>query len=151
MAQRINYFTTAPKAMAVLLAQEEYLGQEFKDKAALWELIKLRVSQINQCAYCIDMHSKDALSQGESVERLYGLSAWREMPFYSDLEKSALSWAELIISGEPVSDIQYQSALSALGEQGLVDLTVAVNAINSWNRIGKAFKPDVGDYKPRSA
>ncbi|WP_299007175.1 carboxymuconolactone decarboxylase family protein [uncultured Shewanella sp.] len=148
MGQRINYFTAAPKAMEVLLAQEEYLGQAFKDKVALWELVKLRVSQINQCAYCIEMHSKDALSQGESVERLYGLTAWREMPFYSDLEKSALGWAELIISDSPVSDGQYQNALSVLGEQGLVDLTIAVNAINSWNRIGKVFIPDVGVYQP---
>ncbi|WP_299496709.1 carboxymuconolactone decarboxylase family protein [uncultured Shewanella sp.] len=148
MSQRINYFTAAPKAMEVLLAQEEYLGQQFKDKVALWELVKLRVSQINQCAYCIDMHSKDALSQGETIERIYGLSAWQDMPFYSEMEKSALGWVELIISDVPVSDIQYQDTLNILGEQGLVDLTVAVNAINSWNRIAKAFKPNVGHYTP---
>lgn len=147
MTKRLNYFTTSPQAMEILLAQEDYLGKQFNGCRSSWELVKLRISQINQCAYCIDMHSKDALSQGESIERIYGLNAWRDMPFYSESEKNALNWAELITSGQPVTDIQYQSALNALGEQYLVDLTVAVNAINSWNRIAKAFKPDVGSYK----
>jgi len=147
MTKRLNYFTTSPQAMEILLAQEDYLGKQFNGCNILWELVKLRVSQINQCAYCIDMHSKDALSQGESVERIYGLNAWRDMPLYSESEKNALNWAELITSGQPVTDIQYQSALNAFGEQYLVDLTIAVNAINSWNRIAKAFKPDVGNYK----
>lgn len=149
MTQRLNYFTASPHAMEILLAQEAYLGKQFHDNAALWELMKLRISQMNQCAYCIDMHSKDALHQGESIERIYGLSAWRDMPCYSESEQQALTWAELIISDASVSDIQYQQALNAFGEQGLVDLTIAVNAINSWNRIAKAFKPDVGQYTPK--
>jgi len=147
MTKRLNYFTTSPQAMDILLSQENYLGQQFTGDTSTWELIKLRISQINQCAYCIDMHSKDALSQGESIERIYGLSAWRDMPLYSEAEKNALNWAELITSAQPVTDIQYQHALDAFGEQYLLDLTIAINAINSWNRIAKAFKPEVGSYQ----
>ncbi len=151
MTQRLNYFATSPRAMEILLEQESYLSQQFTGQHGmtikLWELVKFRVSQINQCAYCIDMHSKDALKHGESAERLYGLSAWQEMPFYSELEKGVLAWAELITSGQPVDDASYQKALDMLGEPCLLDLTIAVNAINSWNRIAKTFKPEVGSYK----
>lgn len=146
MAKRLNYFEISPKAFSTLLAQESYLEEQFQEIKPLLELVKLRISQINQCAYCLDMHSKDALAQQESTERILGLSAWRDMPFYSDREKSALHWAELITSAQPISDEDYQYALNALGENMLVDLTVAVNAITSWNRIAKAFKPDVGSY-----
>ena len=147
MTKRLNYFTTAPQAMEILLAQENYLAQQFEGSQTLWELVKLRVSQINQCAYCIDMHCKDALNHGERGERIYGLNAWRDMPFYSELEQSALDWAEHVTAGQPVTDMQYQRALDAFGKQTLVDLTIAINAINSWNRISKVFKPDVGSYK----
>lgn len=147
MTKRLNYFTTSPQAMEILLAQEKYLGKQLSGNSHLWELLKLRVSQINQCAYCIDMHSKDALYQGESADRIYGLNAWRDMPLYSQQEQSALNWAELITSGQPVTDMHYQNAVNTFGEQYLLDLTIAVNAINSWNRIAKAFKPDVGSYK----
>lgn len=147
MTTRLNYFETAPRAMEILLKQESYLKQQFKDKFKIWELVKLRISQINQCAYCIDMHSKDARKYGESAERIWGLSAWQDMKFYTPLERSALAWAELITSGEPVTEIHYQSAVETHGEQGLVDLTIAINAIHSWNRIAKTFKPEVGDYQ----
>jgi len=145
---RLNYFETSPQAMDILLKQEAYLKQQFKENIALWELLKLRISQINQCAYCIDMHSKDARQYGESIERILGLSAWPDMPFYTPHEQSALAWAELITSGELITDVHYQEAVAIHGEQGLMDLTIAVNAINSWNRIAKAFKPEVGAYKP---
>ena len=146
MTTRLNYFATSPQAMDILLNQENYLNEAFKDDKLLLELVKIRVSQINQCAPCIDMHIKDALKLGESIERIYGLNAWRDMPLYSEEEQRALNWAELIISDQPATDIEYQSALQALGEQSLVDLTIAINAINSWNRIGKAFKPAVGSF-----
>lgn len=152
MTKRLDYFSASPHAMAILLEQENYLHQQFSNAHAMtlttWELVKLRVSQINQCAYCIDMHSKDALKLGERPERIYGLSAWFEMPLYSELERCALTWAELITSGQPVDEESYQGALDNFGTQGLVDLTIAVNAINSWNRIAKTFKPEVGRYKP---
>jgi AhpD family alkylhydroperoxidase len=152
MTKRLNYLTVSPKAIEILLDQEKYLRRQFNGAhsltTTLWELVKLRVSQINQCAYCIDMHSKDALKLGESPERIYGLSAWPDMPSYSELEQSALAWAEHITSGQPVTDKHYQHALDSFGEQGLLDLTIAVNAINSWNRIAKTFKPEVGSYNP---
>ena len=144
MTKRLNYFTSSPQAMDILLTQENYFNEQFSGDSILLELIKMRVSQINQCAFCIDMHSKAALKLGELDERLYGLSAWRDMPFYSELERNALSWAELIISAKPVSDNAYQQALDIFGESRLVDLTVAINAINSWNKISKAFKPNIG-------
>jgi len=138
--------------MEILLEQESYLRRQFSASNSVtlvtWELVKIRISQINQCAYCIDMHSKDAIKQGENPERIYGLSAWLEMPLYSEQERSALAWAELVTSGISVSEEHYQRALDCFGDQGLVDLTIAINAINSWNRIAKTFKPEVGSYKP---
>jgi len=146
MTNRLNYFTNAPKAMDILLTQEQYLNEQFSDESILLELVKMRVSQINQCAFCIDMHSKVALKLGEVDKRLYGLNAWRDMPFYSELEQNALTWAELIISGHPVTDDDYQRALSAFGAAALVDLTIVINAINSWNSIARAFKPVIGSF-----
>ncbi|WCE32133.1 carboxymuconolactone decarboxylase family protein [Vibrio sp. SCSIO 43137] len=148
MSQRINYFNAAPEGIQILLEQETYLRNQFEQQSqlshTLWELVKLRVSQINQCAFCIDMHSKDALKGGEQADRLIGLSAWREMPLYSINERIALNWAEELTLNGTASEADYQSALDAFGEQGLVILTLAVNAINSWNRIAKVFKPEIG-------
>ena len=146
MTPRLNYFTTSPQAMDILLNQENYLSEAFKEHKLLLELIKIRVSQINQCALCIDMHSKDALKLGETIARLYGLTAWRDMPVYSEKEQAALQWAEIIISDKAATDSEYQSILQVLGEKILVDLTIAINAINSWNCIAKAFKPAVGSF-----
>lgn len=152
MTKRLDYFSASPQAMEILLGQESYLRRQFSATNSVtlvtWELVKLRISQINQCAYCIDMHSKDAIKQGETPERIYGLSAWLEMPLYSEQEQSALAWAELVTSDISVSEEHYQRALDCFGDQGLVDLTIAINAINSWNRIAKTFKPEVGSYKP---
>jgi len=152
MTKRLNYFKTSPKAIEILLDQENYLREQFSSLDSLtlplWELVKLRISQINQCAYCIDMHSKDALKHGERAERIFGLSAWRDMPFYSEMEQAALKLAELVTSGQPVNGVDYKEAEDTFGEQGLFDLTVAINAINSWNRIAKTFKPEVGIYQP---
>ena len=148
MSQRINYFNAAPEGIQLLLEQETYLRNQFEQQPqlshTLWELVKLRVSQINQCAFCIDMHSKDALKGGEQADRLIGLSAWREMPLYSINERIALNWAEELTLNGTASEADYQSALDAFGEQGLVILTLSVNAINSWNRIAKVFKPEIG-------
>ncbi len=153
MTLRANYFDLASKAMQILLDQESYLREQFSVSETVtiptWELVKLRVSQINQCAFCIDMHSKDALGQGETQERIIGLSAWREMPLYSETELVALDWAEHLTSGKSADEKSYQKVVEALGEQAVVDLTIAINAINSWNRIAKTFKPEVGSYKPQ--
>ena len=151
MSLRANYFDLSSKAMQILMNQEGYLREQFSVSETVtipvWELVKLRVSQINQCAFCIDMHSKEAMSQGETQERIIGLSAWRDMPLYSETELAALDWAEYLTSGKPVDDQSYQKVVEALGEQAVVDLTIAINAINSWNRIAKTFRPEVGSYK----
>ncbi|NOH21863.1 carboxymuconolactone decarboxylase family protein [Vibrio europaeus] len=150
MSQRLDYFNAAPEGIQILLGHENYLRAQFDQHPALslslWELIKLRVSQLNQCAFCVDMHSKEALSSGESEHRLIGLAAWREMPIYSDAEKVALHWAEVISRNETSSDEDFASTLAAFGEQGVVILTLAINAINSWNRVARAFKPEIGSF-----
>lgn len=152
MTQRANYFGLASKAMQILMEQEGYLRKQFsvseKVTIRIWELVKLRISQINQCAFCIDMHSKDALNQGESAERLLGLNAWQEMPLYSKMERVALQWAEDVLNGQSAQQVPYEHAVEILGEQAVVDLTIATNAISSWNRIAKTFKPEVGSYQP---
>ena len=134
MNKRLNYYEVAPRAVEILLEQEKYLKEQFKRSNTLtttiWELVKLRVSQLNQCAFCIDMHSKDALHLGEKPERIYGLDAWRDMPFYTEQEKSALEFAELLSSTRPVVEGSYQRILDCFGEEGLVNLTIAINAIN---------------------
>lgn len=148
MAQRADYFGLAADGMQILMELEAYLHQQFSQSDTLtvdvWELIKLRISQINQCAFCIDMHSYSAQKQGESTERLIGLSAWNDMTMYSDIERAALLWAEDLTKGKYITDDYYQKTVSILGEKNLVDLTIAVNAINSWNRIAKTFKPTIG-------
>ncbi|WP_086932846.1 carboxymuconolactone decarboxylase family protein [Agarilytica rhodophyticola] len=153
MTLRVDYFSLAPDAIQILMKQEAYLRDHFSASdtvtVATWELVKLRVSQINQCAFCVDMHSKDALELGESNERLIGLSAWRDMPMYTEVERTALAWAECLTAGQAIDDQTYKSTVAVLGEKVLIDLTVAVNAINSWNRVVKAFKPEVGSYKPQ--
>ena len=148
MKTRLNYFNAAPEGIQILMAQETYLRSQFEQQDTLsitiWELIKLRVSQINQCAFCIDMHSKEALKQGESYSRLIGLNAWRDTPEYSYEEKVALHWSECITKCSDVDESAYQATLNTFGEQGLVILTLAINAINSLNRIAKTFKPEIG-------
>lgn len=151
---RIDYYAFAAPAMKIMMAQESYLHEQFARSDTLtlatWELVKLRVSQINQCAFCLDLHSNEALEGGESYTRIIGLSAWRDMPIYSSTERAALSWAELVTSGQRIEDQHFDDAKATLGEQAVVELTIAVNAINSWNRLVKAFKPEVTSHnKPR--
>ena len=144
--KRLDYIAIAPQAMEILMTMEGYFKARFDTGESLsmasWELVKLRVSQINQCAFCIDMHSREAQAMGESQARLLGLSAWRDMACYTQQERIALGWAEHQLGDAPISDAEYRVALEGLGEQALVDLTLAVNAINSWNRVCRAFKPE---------
>lgn len=151
MTARADYFSLASDVVQLLIRQETVLLQQFKDDpelgVELLELIKLRVSQINQCAFCIDMHSTEAQKRGETSERIIGLSAWRDMPIYSRRERLALNWAELLTSGQSIDDAAYQQMLVSFSEQAMVYITLAVNAINSWNRVAKTFKPEVGSYK----
>jgi len=151
MLKRINYYAAAPQAMELLLKQEEILGKQFAEIASLgktiWELVKLRVSQINRCAFCLDMHSMQALEMGEAYERMIALSAWQDSPLFSNQERQALAWTEHLIAGHSVDDAYYEEMLVNFGESGLTYLTIAINAISSWNRIAKVFKPEVGSFR----
>ena len=129
---------------------EEYL-QTCGLPANLLHLIKLRVSQINVCAYCIDMHSKDLRAAGESEQRLYLLNAWRDAPFYSDRERAALAWAEavtLVTEGHVPNEV-YEQTRSQFTDEELVNLTLAVVTINGWNRFSIAFRSVAGTYQPQ--
>jgi AhpD family alkylhydroperoxidase len=115
---------------------------------SLLELVKTRVSQINGCAYCLDMHSQDARAVGETEQRLHVLAAWREAPFYSDRERAALAWAEALteISVNDVTDELYAEVRQHFDEKALVDLTLAIVAINGWNRLAIPFRSQAGTY-----
>jgi AhpD family alkylhydroperoxidase len=120
---------------------------------SLLELVKLRASQINQCAFCIDMHTKDARAAGETEQRLYLLSAWREAPFYSERERAALEWTEslTLIANNQVPDEIYERVAPHFTEDELVNLTLAVVAINGWNRFAISFRSEPGSYQPKQA
>ncbi len=151
MRQWINYAKVAPDGYQAVRGLENYVKQSGLEKSLL-ELVRLRASQINGCAYCIDMHTKDARAEGESEQRLYGLSAWWETPFYSDRERAALAWTEAVtkISEKQVPDGVYENARAHFSEKELVDLTLAVIAINSWNRLAISFNTPPGSYHPDS-
>jgi AhpD family alkylhydroperoxidase len=119
----------------------------------LFELVKIRASQINECAYCIDMHTKDARAHGETEQRIYALGAWRETPFFSARERAALEWTEELtrLAERDVADDVYERVLGALGEPDLVALTFAVIVINGWNRLAKPFRAPAGTYQPAKA
>lgn len=145
---RIEYARVAPGAFKSLLGLETYLagcGLEAK----LLHLIKLRVSQMNGCAYCIDMHWKDLRAAGETEQRCYGLDAWEESPHYTDRERAALAWAEALtdIQDGHAPDSVYGRVRESFTEKELVDLTFAVGAINAWNRVAIAMRSVPGVYK----
>lgn len=149
MEPRIDYrkHATAPGLQA-LTALEQHVRKSGLDTKLL-ELVRMRASQLNGCAYCIDMHSKDARAEGETEQRLYGLSAWREAPYYTDRERAALEWTEAVtlVSRDQVPDEVYERVRRQFSEEELVNLTFAVIAINSWNRLAIAFRAVPGTYQ----
>jgi AhpD family alkylhydroperoxidase len=149
MEERLGYFKVAPEGIEILRQLEVYTRKAGLEPDLL-ELVKLRASQINGCAYCIDMHTKDARSRGESEQRLYGVSAWREAPYYNERERAALAWAESVtaISADQVPDEIYDLAKKHFSDRQLVDLTLAVIAINAWNRLAISFRTPAGSYQP---
>lgn len=149
MEQRIDYKEIAPKSLKGLYELEKYVADS-KLESSLIELVKLRASQINGCAYCIDMHTKDARQAGETEQRLYALSAWEESPFYTEKERAALRWTEALtrISENSVPDELYKSVRKHFAEVDLTALTMAIIAINSWNRLAISFRNIPGSYKP---
>ena len=149
MEQRINLMEAGKGAMKAMLGLSAYLSRSGLEKSLL-ELIDFRVSQINGCAYCLDMHSKDLRAAGETEQRLYLLDAWRESPFYTERERAALAWAEAVtlVREGHVPDEVYEQARAQFGEEELSNLTLAVVAINGWNRLNIAFRTTPGGYQP---
>jgi AhpD family alkylhydroperoxidase len=139
----------ASGALQALLGIEKYVRQSGLEHSLI-HLIKTRTSQINHCAYCIDMHTKDARAEGETEQRLYALNAWRETPFYSERERAALEWTEALtmISDNNISDELYESVRKHFSEEEMIHLTMAVVAINGWNRIAIPFRAVPGTYQP---
>lgn len=149
MNQRIHYQKAAPGAIQALYGLEKYL-QSCGLEPGLLDLVKLRASQINGCAYCVDMHSKDLRAAGESEERVFSLPVWREAPYYTDRERAALAWTEAVtlVSEDHVPDEVYAWARQHFNEKELVDLTAAIVAINGWNRFAISFRKPAGTYQP---
>ena len=152
MQQRIDYKKVAPEAYKAMQGIEAYVRGSGLEHSLL-ELVKTRVSQINGCAHCLDMHTKEARAAGETEQRLHLLPAWREAPFYSDRERAALAWAEAVtqISTNGVTDELYAEVRRHFDEKALVDLTLAIVGINGWNRLAVSFRSETGSYQPKAA
>jgi AhpD family alkylhydroperoxidase len=151
MEARLDYRKASPSAAKAMLDLQTYVRKCGLDRS-LVELLCLRASQINGCAWCIDMHTKELRAAGETEQRLYLLSAWREAPLYDERERAALAWTEAVtrIAEGEVPDEIYQAARAQFSEKELVDLTLAIIAINGWNRLNVAFRTVPGNYRPAS-
>jgi AhpD family alkylhydroperoxidase len=149
MKPRINLMV-APDAYKAMSGLEGYLKKSAGIDHKLLHMVKLRASQMNGCAYCIDMHWKDARALGETEQRLYGLDAWQESPYYTDRERAAFAWTEAVtnLHDGHVSDAVYDQARSHFSEKELADLTWLIAAINAWNRVAIATRAEPGKYTP---
>ena len=147
MKARIDLMHVNPGVMQAMLGLERQVRQAGFDHKLL-DLVRMRASQINRCAYCLDMHSKDTRANGETEQRLYGLEAWRETPYYSARERAALEWTEAVtlVADTGVPDDVYERAREQFSEEELVHLTLAVVAINGWNRLNVAARTVPGGY-----
>ncbi|HKT38136.1 MAG TPA: carboxymuconolactone decarboxylase family protein [Ktedonobacterales bacterium] len=152
MQPRMEYQKVAPGVSQAMSQLQRYVSESGLEPILL-ELVKTRASQINGCAYCLDMHTKDARAHGETEQRLYALSAWRETPFYSERERAALAWTEAVtlVSETHVPDDVYELAREQFSEQELANLTLAIIAINGWNRLAISFRTVPGTYQPRKS
>lgn len=149
MDLRPDYAKLAPQAFSAMLELEKYVADSGLERI-LYELVKTRASQINGCAYCLDMHTKDARKAGETEQRLYTLSAWHETPFFTKRERAALAWTEALtlIAEDEVSDELYKATRKHFSEQEIVALSFAIVAINGWNRLAISFRKVAGSYEP---
>jgi AhpD family alkylhydroperoxidase len=149
MTQRINPYEKGYRTIRPLLGIGGYLAKSPVEQS-LFDLVYLRVSQINGCAYCIDMHAKDLLANGESEQRLFVLNAWREADLYSARERAALAWAEAVneLGAHGVPDAIFEEAKQYFSDEELIDLTVAVIGVSSFNRLNVAFQIEGGSYQP---
>ncbi len=147
METRFDYSKVSPGALQAMFRLHKYVEESGLEHSLL-ELVKTRVSQINGCAFCIDMHTKDARALGETEQRLYALNAWRETPFFTDRERAALAWAETVtlISETHASDEEFAAVRKYFNEEEVVQLTMAIITINGWNRLAISFRSPVGDY-----
>jgi len=152
MQARLNPHAIAPEPYRRQAAMEKYLA-DCGLEDSIKHLVKIRASQLNGCAYCLDMHTKDARAEGETEQRIYALSVWRETPFFTDKERAALAWTEAVtqVSHGGVSEGVYEAVRDHFGEKELVDLTWAIASINAWNRIAISFHSVPGEYQPLSA
>ena len=149
MEPRVNVVKVAPGIRDAMMGLMNYLGQSGLGEPLI-NLLCLRASQINGCAYCLDMNWKDLMAGGESEQRLYGLDAWEESPYYSERERAALAWTEAVtkVREGHVPDDVYEETRKHFSQQELADLTLAIVAINGWNRLNIAFRTVAGAYQP---
>jgi AhpD family alkylhydroperoxidase len=150
MPERLNYAKAFPEGVHAVINLETVIRSSGLEPSLL-ELVKTRASQVNGCAYCIDMHTKDARAAGETEQRLYALSAWQETPFFTPRERAALAWTEAItnIQQGHAPDAVYEEARREFTEAELVRLTLAIAQINTWNRISIGFRVEPGTYQPK--
>jgi AhpD family alkylhydroperoxidase len=151
MNSRFDTTKVNPGIIQAMLGLEKQVSKSGLDNKLL-DLVRMRASQINGCAYCLDMHSKDARAAGETEQRLYGLNAWRETPYYSARERAALDWTEALtlVAETHVPDDVYERVREQFSEDELAHLSLAIVAINGWNRLNVAARTVPGDYVPRS-
>lgn len=151
MEPRLKYREVAPEGLRTMLNLEHYINTSGLEHSLL-DLIRLRASQMNGCAFCIDAHTKDARAQGETEQGLYALGAWRDTPFYTDRERAALAWTEAVtlIDESSIPEELYESIRQQFSAKELVDLTLAVIAINGWNRLAVSFRTVPGSYQPHT-
>jgi AhpD family alkylhydroperoxidase len=149
MTQRIDLSKAGGDAYTAVRGLETYVRHSGLEHSLI-ELVKLRASYINGCAYCIDMHSKDALAAGETEQRIFAVPVWRETPFFTPRERAALAFTEVVtlISRDGVPDDVYEATREHFSEEEMVKLTMAVATINVWNRLAVTFRSDVGGYQP---
>jgi AhpD family alkylhydroperoxidase len=152
MKPRLNYAKAAPGVYDAMDSLDSYLSQSSLGEPLL-NLVRLRASQINGCAYCLDMHWKDLRAVGETEQRLYSLDAWRESPYYTERERAALAWTEAVtlIAADHAPDAVHQEGRAHFSERELADLTLAVATINAWNRLSIAARLVPGKYQPARA
>jgi AhpD family alkylhydroperoxidase len=150
MEARLDFFKASPEGVTAFRQLSQYLD-DCGLEPSLLELVKTRASQINGCAFCLDMHTKDARAAGETEQRLYTLTAWRDTPFFTEREQAALAWTEAVthVSEHHVDDRLYDEVRQHFSEKELVDLTLAIVAINGWNRLAIPFRSPPGRYQPR--
>ena len=150
MQPRLSLQKVAPGVLHAMLELEGYVRKSSRLEPLLLDLVRVRASQINACAYCLDMHTKDARALGETEQRLYALNAWRETPFFTDRERAALAWTEAVtlVSQDQVPDSVYEEVRQRFSNEELANLTLAISVINSWNRLMVSFRGVPGEYQP---